>query len=215
MSVKVVWKTGLVFVALCMAVLTASRFRANRSIQSTPLKHFDGSIERGSFQERDPEIADLYERAAGAIEEGDSATAERHYRELVAKRPFDAVAHESLATALTFRGDLNGALQEYSRAVSLDPGSAGAHYGLGSVAYRQRRFPDAQTHLEAAIKLKEDYGPTHRLLGLVHLEAGNASKALQHLERASSLDPSIAAENEIKTRIEILKAQVLDDDASR
>jgi tetratricopeptide (TPR) repeat protein len=60
-----------------------------------------------------------------AQDDGALEIAERHFREALALDPASPHAHRALAGVLQRRGDADGAIEEYARAVDLDPDNAG------------------------------------------------------------------------------------------
>jgi adenylate cyclase len=79
--------------------------------------------------------------------------AEASARRAVALDVADADAHASLAHALEFRGDLEGALAEAERALALAPNLAEAHEKLGSALTMSGRTTEGFAALGTSIKL--------------------------------------------------------------
>ena len=63
-----------------------------------------------------------------------------------------------------------------------------ANFGLGYLYFMRREDGEARTYLLASLALRDDYGPTHKLLGLITYRKGQTKKALERLEKAKKLD---------------------------
>ncbi len=91
--------------------------------------------------------------------------------------------------ALADQFNLEGALEEFSEAIRLDPNAAAAHYNKGRVLLDLRRDSDAKPELEAATRLDPGSSEPWYLLGLIEKSAGNPQAAVQMLQKAAALDP--------------------------
>jgi tetratricopeptide (TPR) repeat protein len=106
--------------------------------------------------------------------------------------PPTASASEAFATgrALQARGLFARAEQAYLQALDQAHANPQYHYYLGVVLHAQSRFAEAQTHLEAALKLKPDYAGPRIALGKMLFEVrGEADRARQLLGEALELAP--------------------------
>jgi len=192
-------------VFLVALVMVAVRQRADPPAPpEQELSHFAGVLDHRQ-QTLDPVLADLYGRAARALEAGDAAAAETLYREAIAKYPSDPDGYNALGTCLSFQRRYDEARGEYNRALQLDPGSRDALYGLGCVAYDQRQYDEAVGHLEAVLAKHPSDADAHRVLGLTYDALDNRPKAREHYQRATELNPTFAQEKHIRERLEALK----------
>ncbi len=64
-----------------------------------------------------------------------------------------------------------------------------AHYNLGFVAYRSRRYDEAEEHLKRACGLKPDLPDAFYTLGLTYLALKRYPEAIASLEKAVQIDP--------------------------
>lgn len=103
-----------------------------------------------------------------------------------------ASVHLEKGRTLLEQHDLNGAIAELSRAISLDPKSGEANSLLG-VAYWRKGFRDrARISFEAAANLEKP-DPQHlNNLGYLLYESGEYEKATKYLKRAAKLAPQDA-----------------------
>ena len=83
--------------------------------------------------------------------------------------PYDPEGREMLATFLRRKGDLDGAIAEYERAVAVDPELTNAHVELAD-AYAARGWPDkAAASFRRALVTNPNHGAA--LVGLANLYA--------------------------------------------
>ncbi len=68
------------------------------------------------------------------------------------------------------RDDLARAVDAYLAAIKLDPKNDAAYTNLATVYYQNGQFDEAQTQVEAALKLKPDDSVSHYVLGTIHLQ---------------------------------------------
>ena len=82
------------------------------------------------------------------------------------------------------------ALQDYDRALAIDPGHADAALNRGVLHLRQNRLNRAATDLRLALQLGADAATVHYDLALVHLAAGQSGAAKEQVDRALAMNPS-------------------------
>jgi tetratricopeptide (TPR) repeat protein len=126
--------------------------RAGRAREAIP--HFDRAVAaEGSVWTYHFNRA----RAYGELREWGSAIA--GYREASRLFPEDYATAFNLARALQANGDLNGAIEEFGRAINLAPGEAEFPLALASTLEAARRPADAVRAYERFLEL-QDSGPT-------------------------------------------------------
>lgn len=74
----------------------------------------------------------LYDSSHGAVYDATVEKATEEYRAALGLQPDLYEAHQNLADALRFKGDLDAAISEYHECLRLQPGSAVAHNNLGA-----------------------------------------------------------------------------------
>ncbi len=106
--------------------------------------------------------------------------------------PGDAKSHLELGRSLLNKGQLNDAIAELSKAVSLDEKLAEAHSLLG-VAFQFKGMPDwAKREFELALKLDKDNAQIMNNYGYLLYLTGDYNEALERLSKASKLAPNDA-----------------------
>jgi serine/threonine-protein kinase len=86
-------------------------------------------------------------------------------------------------------GDLQAAVDHFTRARGFDNVNADAIAGLGAVALKQGKLGDAGVHVDAAIRLAPRSARLHTLRGQVYLAAGKRDEAAAAFRRALKIDP--------------------------
>src|SRR5437868_10125319 len=95
-------------------------------------------------------------QADRALREGEFESAEKQYRELIAKDAKDEAARLGLSYALLKQRRLRDAYDAAARVVALDPTSARAHALLGSVLLAAGDFPVSIEEFRTALSFNED-----------------------------------------------------------
>ena len=127
-------------------------------------------------------------QADRALREGEFESAERQYRELIAKDAKDEAARLGLSYALLKQRHLRDAYDAAARVVALDPTSARAHALLGSVLLAAGDFPVSIEEFRTALSFKEDEALAIAGLSMVNFYENRPAIALAGLRRAMELD---------------------------
>ncbi len=125
------------------------------------------------------------------VKDGQTRTEAEDYRAI---RSVAARNHLRLGDMLWTRGRQKPAIMEYVRAVRESPGTPYLRNRLAMRLMAVGREKTALRQLEQARRLGPDYGPTHTLLGHVHLRGGRMEEAKSaYLEsfQINPFDPSI------------------------
>lgn len=103
----------------------------------------------------DPEAVALAAACLGA--DGQYLEAARVDKVLCDADPSNPQGWNGLGFDLLNAGDLEGALEAYTRAIELEPGRASTHFNLARIAARLRDKPRAIDHFVKAVELQSDY----------------------------------------------------------
>ena len=80
--------------------------------------------------------------------------------------------------------NLDAAIREYQKILTLDPGDTAAHANIGVAFYMKADFERAAEHLGAALKSQPDLWDTAALLGMSQKQLGKNVEAETHLKQA-------------------------------
>src|SRR5439155_24036357 len=88
--------------------------------------------------------------------QGNSADAEKNFREALKASPNSAVYRHNLGNALMQQKKQPAAIAEFEKALQIDPTHLNSHFMLGRAYSEQKRFDLAVRHLEVVRKLAPD-----------------------------------------------------------
>jgi Tfp pilus assembly protein PilF len=112
------------------------------------------------------------------------------YRRSIAILP-TAEAHTFLGWAMSFKGDIEGAIAECRRAIEIDPDFGNPYNDIGAYLVELGRPTEAIPWLEQA-KTAKRYAPRHFPyvnLARIYASRGQATKAILELEQALTIEP--------------------------
>lgn len=89
------------------------------------------------------------------------------------------------------RGDSEGAVAAWQRAIQIDQSYLEAHFNLASLLRDSGRVSEARKHFEACLQLDALHGPSHLGLGLVLESLGDHSAARNAFRRAIKSQPDL------------------------
>lgn len=84
------------------------------------------------------------------------------------------------------------AVEAYRKVLEYNPSAAGALVNLGTIYYRQRKFPEAEKFYRQAIVADAGYPLAQFNLGNLYDEQGRIKEAFEHYRRALELNPNYA-----------------------
>ncbi len=120
----------------------------------------------------------------------DDPTAAGFVRAAIAARPGAIVAYLLLGDVLGSEGRLGEAVEQFGRALVLDPANDLTHFHLARCLYFQGLPGPAVEHCREAIRLDPRWGPPHVVLGESLLDLGRFDEARAAFERGLELLPA-------------------------
>jgi protein O-mannosyl-transferase len=114
------------------------------------------------------------------------------FRQMTREAPKYPAGHFNFAFELRRRGDTEGAIEEYRKAIALDPAMALAYSNLGAVLQSRGRLVEAESLYLKTIELRPNYALAWNNLGIVRYKRGDVSAAAQAFRRAIELRPDDA-----------------------
>ena len=110
----------------------------------------------------------------------------------IQNNPEDFEAHYNLAALLQMKGEVSGAVRQFSEAVRIRPDDSTANNALGAVLLASGHLDGAILHLNTALKGRPDYFDAHYNLGNALAAQGDFPGALLHFRAAVRLNPQDA-----------------------
>jgi tetratricopeptide (TPR) repeat protein len=113
------------------------------------------------------------------------------WSDTVRASPFSWTAQNQLGAALSQRGDLDGAIVHYQRALEINPDYAEAHNNLGIALYRQDQTEAAMAEYRRAISSRPTYAEAHYNLGNAFLSEHRFNDAIAEYSTALEIKPHL------------------------
>lgn len=106
------------------------------------------------------------------------------------KNPAAYMAHTNLGIILQQRGDVDGALAHYQKAIQLKPDLFNAHYNAAIALDAKGLLLDAGRHYERALELRPDFANGHFNYALLLNKSKNHDAAATHLLDVLRITPN-------------------------
>ena len=100
-------------------------------------------------------------------------------------------AHNNLGTALARRGEMDGAVDQFEKALAINPNYAQARYNLGLILAQKGRIDDAMIQYQKALATDPGIAQAHNSLGDAFLRKGKMDEAMAEYQEALAIDPSL------------------------
>jgi tetratricopeptide (TPR) repeat protein len=113
-----------------------------------------------------------------------------------------AACYFNRALAFAALRDAGRALDDYTRALELDPTLSAAALNRGMLHYEAGRHDEARADLGRALELGADPATAHYDLALIHLARGNHSAALASVRRSLEYDAARPDAVRLRDRLE-------------
>lgn len=130
-----------------------------------------------------PEIHFSLASVLSSLNDWSAATAE--LREAIRAKPDYGLAHANLAALLSRQDRPRDAESHWQQAVRYAPDNPKVRHMYGVVLMSQQRSAEAIGQFEAAVRLEPGNDESQFFLGVLLAEHGQATRAAEHLERAS------------------------------
>lgn len=128
------------------------------------------------------------QRAIDALRSGDYETAEKHFREALAKDAHDKDARLGLSFALLKQRLLQDAYDHAARVILADPLSSRAHALLGAAILASGDFHNSVEEFRTSLSIQDDEALAIAGLAMVDFYENRLDPALKGLRRAVNLD---------------------------
>jgi tetratricopeptide (TPR) repeat protein len=130
------------------------------------------------------------QRANEALRNGDYETAEKHFREALAKDAHDKDARLGLSFALLKQRLLQDAYDHAARVLLVDPLSSRAHALLGTAILASGDFRNSVEEFRTSLSIQNDEALAVAGLAMIDFYENRLDASMKGLRRAVSLDPS-------------------------
>jgi tetratricopeptide (TPR) repeat protein len=152
-----------------------------------------------------PELSEAHNNLGTVLQEiGKTEEALASYRQAISLKNNYAEAHSNLGNALQELSRFEEAEASCRQAISLKNNYAEAHSNLGNALQELNRLEEAEASYKHALALKPDYAEAHSNLGTILYASEGMDSALESLEKADNIDPTL---NQNKLLLSILKSR--------
>jgi tetratricopeptide (TPR) repeat protein len=114
------------------------------------------------------------------------------WSDTLARNPDSWAAHNDLGNAFIQKGQVEGALVQYQKALQINPNDLEALNNLGVALFRKGRMDDAVAQYQKALAISPNYVLTHNNLGNALLQRGQLDDAVAHYQKALEINPNFA-----------------------
>jgi len=101
-----------------------------------------------------------------------------------------AVAYVTRGNAFVKQGDLDSAIDDFTKAVRQNPRSLVAYYNRGNAYFAQENFDQAIADFSLAISLQLDHLLSYNGRGNAYLAKGETERAIAEYDKALEIDPN-------------------------
>jgi tetratricopeptide (TPR) repeat protein len=109
------------------------------------------------------------------------------WSDIVKKSPFKARAYDYLGLAYQKAGDLDNAILQYRKSLSLNPFYADVHNNIGIAYFEKGLVDNAISHFKHAIEINPYHADAHYNLGIAYGKKGLIDKAYEEMRRGIEL----------------------------
>lgn len=148
-------------------------------------------LQQGEGQEEDKIVAwNLFQQAYEAQMKGRLEEAVQLYKQSLETFP-TAEAYTFLGWTYSFMGQLNEAIEECQRAITLDPDFGNPYNDIGAYLIELNQLDEAIPWFEKAVQAKRYESPAfpHMNLGRVYERKGQWDEAIDSYKQAVTLNP--------------------------
>jgi tetratricopeptide (TPR) repeat protein len=123
---------------------------------------------------------------------GGAWLASRSMNQISRANPQEAQAFVGAANTKIQKNDYSGAIEDYSKAISLEDNNAKSYLSRGSLYHRTRDLGKAESDFDRAISLNSNMAEAYNNRSHVRFDQGKYDDALKDAEQAIALNPSLA-----------------------
>jgi tetratricopeptide (TPR) repeat protein len=114
---------------------------------------------------------------------------ETFWTDTVAKNPDCWMAHNNLGNALLQKGRADEALEQFQKALEINPIYVDAHSNLGAALFQKGQVDSAIVQYKNALEINPNYAQANYNLGLALLQKGQVEDGIAQYKKAVKINP--------------------------
>jgi tetratricopeptide (TPR) repeat protein len=122
----------------------------------------------------------------------DARRSQEAFAELNARYPNSALVHKLLGIAHEWQGNETKAIEEFERALRINPRMPEMAFAIGFLYFKQQRYAEARRWLERELELDPCSAKTHHYLGEIDYLEERLAEAAARYEKAIACDRNFA-----------------------
>ncbi|MEN9328310.1 MAG: repeat-containing protein YrrB [Candidatus Parcubacteria bacterium] len=103
--------------------------------------------------------------------------------------PSDFKTHNNLGWVYQEQGDMQRSIQEFRRAVTLNPRYVEGHNNLALAYLTAGNYPQALLFFQKTIELNPNYAPAYGSMGVIYIKQNQLDEAAKYMKKSIELDP--------------------------
>ncbi|MFH1457799.1 MAG: tetratricopeptide repeat protein [Candidatus Omnitrophota bacterium] len=119
----------------------------------------------------------------------DWKTPERLWRQTVLASPYSPKAHNNMGDVYGAEGNVQGAIQEFKKAVELKSDYADGYHNLANIYHRINNLMEAEKYYKLAVTFNPLLFESYFNLGVIYLGQNELDLAVEHFKKAADLRP--------------------------
>jgi tetratricopeptide (TPR) repeat protein len=122
------------------------------------------------------------------IRNNDYKTFESFWESTAKVSPLSYQAQNNVGIIKAQKGDLDGALQQFRKAIEIVPNSAQAYQNIGSVYFTAKKYPEALKFYEKTVELNPAAWVAYQNMAAIYFEQGKLEKAVDYTKKALTIN---------------------------
>jgi tetratricopeptide (TPR) repeat protein len=114
------------------------------------------------------------------------------WTDTLTKNPDCWIGRDALGVALLQKGQVDEAVEQFQKALEIEPKDAEAHINLGNVLLKKGKLDEAILENQKALEIKPNYAEAHTSLGMALSQKGQVDEAVEQFQKALEIKPKDA-----------------------
>ena len=103
--------------------------------------------------------------------------------------PSGSTIHNNVGNVYSVKGDQEKAVEEFSRAIEINPNYGDAYHNRGNVYYQLQKMPEAAENYRKALEINPNLWQSHQNLAAVYYSQGRYDLAHEEIKKAMEISP--------------------------